>query len=270
MKTKKIYALVFILSICQFHAAIGQESTGSRMQSLDFMKVEPENHAEYLMLEKAWKKIHQYNKDQGKISGWELTQVISPTGSQTEYNYVTRISLKEGKQFEEFMQSFPMPDDLSSILSPEEIKLVNRTNDLRTYIKNEIFTVIESIFDEESDQANIQVFNYFDHPKGKKRADHVENEVDVWMPVHRLRIADDKMEGWVLAGKTFPFGSNQEYHEITVDVYKDMSQLMSTSDYPAYFSQAHPGKDVDDLMEKTSESGIIIKGEVRKLIDYLE
>ena len=260
MKTFFLFAILF-LSFTNFSTA------QNTYQSFDYMKVEAGNHADYLALEKAWKKIHEYNMKRDKITGWELSRIMSPKGESVEYNYVTRISLKEGKQFEEYMESFPMPKDLTSILSPEEIKLVNRTTELRTYVKNEIYSSIEVILPDGFRDAKIHVFNFFDHPEGKRRADHVKVEKEIWMPVHQARADADKMEGWVMAGLMFPFGADQPYHEVTLDMYKDMTQYMADDSFKPYFEKVHAGKDMDELMEQTRASSRLIKGEVRMVID---
>lgn len=254
--------LIAFLFICSYNI-----STGQYYQSFDYMKVESGNHQDYLKLEKAWKKIHEHNIKMGKISSWEFSKVMSPSGASTEYNYVTRIALKSGEQFESFMESFPMPEDLSAILNPEEMKLLNRTNELRTYVKNEIYSTVERILPKGYQDAKIHVFNYFDHPKGKNRSDHVAIEKGIWMPVHEARTKDDKLEGWVLGAMMLPFGANQAYQEITLDMYKDMSQYMADKSFTSYFEKVHPGKDINDLMKQTSDSSILVKGEVRMVLD---
>lgn len=259
--------LVLLLCLGLSTFSFAQEETDTYYHSLDYMKVQPGDHQNYQALEKVWKKIHEYNMKKGHISGWELAQVKSPSGESVEYNYVTRITLKSGDQFESFMESYPMPDDLGSLLNVKELELINKTNDLRTYVKNEIYSTIDMIISDGFQNAKIHVFNYFDHPEGKGRADHVSVEKDIWMPVHQLRTDSDKMEGWVLAGLMLPFGANQAYHEVTVDVYKDMSQYMSDDTFAPYFEKVHQGKDIDELMKQTRESSRLIKGEVRIILD---
>lgn len=254
-----LFAFLFILSY--------QTMNAQNYQSFDYMKVEAGNHQDYLKLEKAWKKIHEHNIKRGKISSWEFSKVMSPSGASTEYNYVTRISLKKGEQFESYMETFPMPEDLSTILNPEEIKLLNRTGELRTYVKNEIYSTIDMVLPEGYKDAKIHVFNYFDHPPGKYRSDHVAVEKDIWKPVHEARTKDDKLAGWVLAGMMFPFGANQPYHEITLDMYTDMGQYMADNSFESYFKKIHIGKDTNELMKQTSDSSILVKGEVRMVLD---
>jgi len=263
MKTLTKYLFLIVAFICFTNISQAQK----HYQSFDYMKVEAGNHQDYLAMEKVWKKIHTYNIKRGKISGWELLQVMSPTGSQTEYNYVTRISLKEGKQFEEFMTSFPMPENLDEMLTPEEMKLFKRTGELRTYVKNEVYSSLERILPEGYQDAKIHVFNYFDHPEGKRRADHVKVEKEHWMPMHKARIEADLMEGWVMGGMMFPFGADQPYHEITVDMYSDMTQYMKDYDFEEIFKEVHPDKSIEQLMKDTRSYSILRKGEIRMVLD---
>lgn len=265
MKTNIIsYFAMSILCLFLSHSMTAQDKL---YHSFDYMNVEPGNHQDYIALEKAWKKIHEYNIKEGNIVGWEFAKVLSPVGASVDYNYVTRTSVRAGKQFESFMESFPMPEDLSSILSPSELELVNRTGQLRTYVKNEIYSVAEAVLPIGYADSKIHVFNYFDHPKGGGRSAHIKVETDIWMPVHQARAEEDKLEGWVLAELELPFGADQPYHEVTVDMYKDMSQYMEDKSFGSYFEKVHPGKDTDLLMKQTVEAASLIKGEVRMIID---
>ncbi|MCB0583611.1 MAG: hypothetical protein KDD10_30300, partial [Phaeodactylibacter sp.] len=68
-----------------------------RYYAIDYMKVEPGKHDDYLKLEKAWKKIHEANIKAGKYSYWTLTSVLYPSGAEEAYNYVTRINFSGEK-----------------------------------------------------------------------------------------------------------------------------------------------------------------------------
>lgn len=247
-----------------------QEEAETRYNAIDYMKVAPGMHADYLAMEKAWKKIHQHNIKAGKILSWNLSAVVSPSGANTEYNYVTRVTFKNAEQFASFMQNFPMPENLESILTADEMKLVQRTNEIRTLVKGEVWSTVDVVFAENPPKNTVQVFNYFGYPEGKTHADHVKNEIDIWKPVHSARIKDGKMVGWVLARMEFPFGSQMPYQDATVDVYKDMKQYMTQGNPIPYFEKVHPGKDLDKLLEETSTASDLLKGEVRMSIDSTE
>ncbi|MEL6718196.1 MAG: hypothetical protein AAFO82_19610 [Bacteroidota bacterium] len=235
--------------------------------SVSYMKVKPENRTDYLKMEKAWTKIHKAKLAAGAIKGWSLLEVVSPSGSHVEYNYVTYENLGLNADAAKFLDSPYFPEDWQKLLTKEELALVNRTGELRTLVKNEVWQLRDGMYDDNWMDAKIQVCNFFSLPKGKNGYDHYQVEKKYWMPVHKARIADDKLEGWDISNLYMPFGSDQAYEVATTDVYKDMKQYMAEAEMEAYMKKLHPNKSMDEIFEETRAIGDLIKGEVRQLID---
>ena len=191
-----------------------------------------------------------------------------PAGANTEYDYVTRHVFVGDAQFANYLEKPFLPDNWQSLLTLDEVKLVLRDNDIRTYVKGEVWTILDETWADESDNFNVAVFNYFKQPKGKTQAEHIKMEKDIWKPVHEARTKDHTMQGWVMMAMQMPFGSSQPYDMATVDVYTDMKQML-TPWFDTYFKKIHPGKNVDDLMKQTSAATDLVKGEVRIIIDKL-
>ncbi len=257
-----VLAVLFCLSN---NGLMAQDAQG--YYSFDYMKVKPGMHDEYLKLEKAWKKIHQANIKAGKYNFWELTQVVYPSGDNAEYNYVTRLNFKGEKQLADYLQNWPSPD-LKTILTPEELALVNRTNEIRTRVKSEVWSNEDLALGKDIDKEKIVVFNYFDFPETGSRADHQRVEREIWKPVHQARINDSKMIGWILIAKQFPWGSAETYHDGTVDLYADWEQLLTSGSPIPYFEKVHAGKDFDKLFAETSAACDLIRQEVRMVVDH--
>ncbi len=266
IKSSTLILMVF-LSTCLFgQNTIVKNPEGTRYYAMDYMKVKPGMHSDYLALEKAWKKIHQHNIKEGKLVNWAIESVLYPNGANADYNYVTRMTFDSKKQLSAYVEKFPMPENVSSILTPEEMKLFNRTSEIRTFVKSEVWSAIDRVLTENMEEGKIVAFNYFDFPEGKRRADHTKIETDIWKPIHTARIKEGKMKGWVLLGMVFPFGASMPYHDATVDIYKSMEDYMKDSPMP-YFEKIHPGKDVNKLLKETSDASTMVKGEVRMALD---
>lgn len=61
-----------------------------RYVTVDYMKVAPGHEDGYLQLEqKTWKPVHEARVKAGNATGWYLYQVLSPSGSGVDHNYVT-------------------------------------------------------------------------------------------------------------------------------------------------------------------------------------
>ena len=167
------------------------------------MKVESTNVQDYLACERAWKKIHTANKEAGAIEGWGLEQIISPSGSATEYNFVTRQVFKDRKQLAEYQSKKYFPENGKTLLTPEEIKLVNRTGELRIYVKNEVWSSEEREVAEDMSDADYAVINYFKMSDNVVRDDHLNVERKFWKPFHQQNIKEGKMKGWIQRGYSF-------------------------------------------------------------------
>jgi len=264
MKIIKHISLVVLFIF--FSGPLMGQSTETNYYSSDYMKVEPSNIQDYLACEKAWKKIHEYNKEQGNIQGWALDQVVSPSGSSCSYNFVTRQRFKSKKQLAEYQSNSYMPENWKSLLTSEEVELVNRTTELRTRVKTEVWSAEERILADDLSDADISVINYFKMPKGVTRSDHLKMERELWMPFHKSNVSNGNSKGWVLLNRELPLGNGYEYDVVTVDLYKDMNQFWEPMDEEA-FMNLHPGKSVEDIMKKTASVGLREKAEIRKSID---
>lgn len=258
--------LFFTLFLCIFTIIIFAQNNSTRYYAMDYMKVESSNVKDYLACEKAWKKIHMAKKESGAIEGWGLEQIISPMGSSTEYNFVTRQVFKDRNQLAEYQSKKYFPENWKSLLTAEEIELVNRTGELRTHVKNEVWSSEEREVAADMSDADYAVINYFKMPDNVGRADHLKVEREFWKPFHQHNIKEGKMKGWVLLNRELPMGSDYEYDLVTVDVYKDLHQFWAPFD-EANFSRLNNGKSSEEIFEKTRAVGIRRSAEIRKSLD---
>lgn len=264
MLSQKNYLLGILL--CFFASTISSQNSATRYYVMDYMKVESNNVENYLACEKAWKKIHLHKVESGAIEGWGLERIVSPVGSSTEYNFVTRQIFKDRNQLAEYQSNKYFPDNWESLLTPKEIELVNQTGKLRTHVKSEIWSSEEREVSEDMSDSDYAVINYFKVPKGVSRTQHLNMERDLWQPFHQQKIKDGEMKAWILLNRELPMGSDYDYDIITVDVYKDLHQFWEPFDDEG-FVKLHPGKSMEDLWAKTIEVGKRTSAEIRKSLD---
>ena len=269
MKNVMLSVIAVAIALMSFSPLmlLAQDNTPKiNFNSMDYMKVTPGMGADYVQLEAVWKKIHLANIKEGKYDFWELTSVMYPSGTSREYDYVTRIQCAGEKQYAAFLEGEFFPKNWTSLLTPDEIDLVMRTGEIRKLVKSEVYVAEEYITAENMGHPKIHVFNYFDFPKGKNRSDHFKVEKEIWKPVHQARINDGKLKGWVLARKLMPFGASMPYHDATVDLYESMEHYLNT-EMMKYFEKVHTKKDTDNLLARTNANSILVKGDVRVLVD---
>lgn len=268
--SKTFFALLLAILCLQstYISAQNQAKEPTHYTAYGYHKVPPANKDEFLKLAKAWKKIVAYKKKMGLQDDWSFARVVSPAGASTEYDYVTRHVFVGDAQLANYLEKPFLPDNWQSLLTVEEISLVLRANEIRTYVKGEVWSGIDETVAPDISKSTVAVFNYFKVAEGKTRADHIKAETDIWKPVHNARVKDGSLKGWVLLGLDLPFGSAQPYDLATIDVYADMKSFLAPWT-DEYFKKVHPGKDVDALIKQTREASTLVKGEVRQILDRL-
>ena len=258
MKAKLIALCFSIIAFC----CTNLQSQGQDLQrytEYTYMKVKPENRAEYIKLEKAWKKIHAARKEAGRLDDWSLMELISPRGSENDYDFVTRDSYLGKEKYAATFSEATMPQYWQSLLTIEEIDLVLRTEQIRTIVKNETWNVSDVVWAADATAtAEIYVFNYFKVPLGKTMADHTKIEIDIWKPIHQARVNANQMKGWVALDMMMPMGAFLPYSQATIDVYTDMNQFLNPW-VDDYFKKVHPTKKMDDLLKLTRDNSTLIK-----------
>ncbi len=93
-----------------------------------------------------------------------------------------------------------------------------------------------------------------------KHASYLQVEQEIWKPMHQERINEGIIVGWYLYAVEFS-GELNDYNYVAITLYDNAQQLENPwrSDIP---EKVHPGKRVEELMQKTYESRTRIKSEL--------
>ncbi len=273
---KTIYYLILATLFCQPFTTSAQTTAASdttRYAHYAYMKVKPGMYDDYLKLEKAWKKIHLANKKAGKLHDWSLAEMVSPSGANAEYDFVCRNTYRGVAALAASYDSDYMAENWKSLLTAEEIALVNRTGEIRTMVKTEVWSVEQGsvLWAADADaKAKIFVFNYFSLPEGKSQDDHTKMEIDLWKPVHAARMKDGHLKGWLVLNLEMPryYGKTVPYQCATVDAYTDLTQLLAPSG-SGYVAKVHPTKTQEAIWKQTEDTATLEKADVRMMIDRL-
>ena len=262
--------LTFMLAVlCQVSTTSAQSADTTLYVVYAYMKVAPGEDAEYLKMEKAYKKLHAAEKKAGILDNWALFSVMSPYGTDCAYNYIAVNVLRGDKQLAGYYEGSGTSINWQSLLTKEELDLVNRTNAIRSLVKEEVWTITDDVSAPDWEKGKIAVFNYFSSPAGKTRADHIKVEQDIWKPIHAARVKDGKMTRWALMNLEFPFGAAMPYNMATIDFYTDMNAYLAGW-FDTYFAKVHPGKDASELIRQTNAACSLDRGEVRMVLDRLD
>ncbi len=233
--------LIACLLTMSFSSLIAQEDAEKPVfVTIQYMKVEPSNIDNYLELESLWKKMHQARVESGELLYWGLHQVVSPTGTDAEYNFTT-VNLYEGQEALAAHYEGSIPESMTKLYTEDEMKIMQRTNEIRDLVKEEVYVRTLRVTDGKPG-ANIIVTNYMELLGDATPADHTEME-KVWEKIHQARIDDGNMKAWSSWDMVLPMNTDIRHQSITVDFYEDMSQWMAPF-YEKYFAQVYPDMDL--------------------------
>jgi L-rhamnose mutarotase len=231
---------------------------------VDFMKVQPENHAKYLEVEQEiWKPMQQERINQGTIVGWYL-YAVEFSGSGDEYNYVI-ITLYDDS---EKLENPWMPDIPGKVHPGKKIEeIMSRTYEARDHVKSELYYSIAAAPEIPLDKpASYMQVNYMNVKPGLASS-YERLEEDIWLPIHNESIRAGRTTGWSLWSALFPRGAGQPYQYITLNAFSEYSYIFEL-DFSIPFGNIHPDKDYAETTETTLELRTIVRTELWDLIDY--
>ncbi len=273
MLQKNFKALFFLFTFC-FLASIFQpnkacaQDVSTMYYTVQYMKVPLANDNDYIRLEtEVWKILHQARKDAGILDGWYLFRVLSPSGTNTEYNYVTVNAYSSLEKLAGHFESFGV--DYTTLLSSDQISMALETDKIRDLVKEEVWQLEDREFAENMESMyRYQVVNSMRLKPGVTGNEYTEVEKTYWKPIHKARIEGGKMYGWGMYSLIMPGGTSASYTYGTADFYSNFTDMFY--DFSALFSKIHNGKDIDKIYEKTGETRDLLTSEVRLLIDFVQ
>jgi hypothetical protein len=229
---------------------------------IDLMKVKPGSEGKYLDLEKnVWKPLHQERINQGKITGWILYKVRY-TGSTDLYNYVTATFFDNPANLEDPWAGI----DPKKILSGIDVdKAYDETLQSRDLVRSNLIVKQDEAVAERGPSAKYIEIDFMKVKPGNEGL-YLDVEKNIWKPVHKEFIKAGTRVGWSLWSEVYPSGSESEYQFITANFFSDFSKI-NAADYADAFKKAHPGKDINELSEKTSNSRDLVRSELWEIID---
>ncbi|MEZ5059760.1 MAG: hypothetical protein R2879_22225 [Saprospiraceae bacterium] len=262
MKTLSFYLIAVFLLIAISPTLVAQDAGQNPVVVSEYMKVKPGMWDKYMECERVWKKIHQYRKDQGMISGWELERLVFPSGTGNEYDFLT-------------ITHFPSWDGIDNeawyeqalaTLSEDEKKIAMAAEDYRDLVKREIWTAGDMAFGKIEKSPKYRVENYMKLPNGGME-DWAKMETEFVKPVHQKNIEKGNRAGWLMAYMILPRGTEQNYQVSTIDFFENWKDM--DSDEGAAWREVHPDLDWNTLDEKFERTRTIVKTEVRVLVEEI-
>jgi hypothetical protein len=231
---------------------------------VEYMKVKPGMQTEYLECEKIWKTIHQYRKGKGLIQGWSLEEVVFPSGTNAEYDYLV---VTEYKNWKAMGAGGSWYAEAMATLAADQREIAENATDYRDVVKREIWTAPERAFAKDGGRPLYIIENFMKVPTGGLEA-WLEMETEFVMPVHEKSIALGIRAGWLAGIMVMPRGADYPYQVSTLDFFNTWEAIDNSED--AAWKAIHPDIDWDEAGKRFNAVRTIVKSEVRKLVYYTE
>jgi L-rhamnose mutarotase len=253
-------SLFFITLIIVFpKQGISQKQISTLYALVEYMKVKPADVDKYLEIEKTfWKPIHEERVKQKEIKGWRIFTVrFSGTGD--EYNFVSATFFDDVSKLEKVYnvdveKIHPGKDNdkayQAALKSSEQVK------------RN--LLVMNSSINSNVPYKYLQV-NFMKVKQGEENA-YINLENSIWKPVHEQLAKAGLKSGWSVWKVVYPWGAGTDYQFMTVDDLSEFKQI-EMGGYESVFIKVYAGKNVDELMNQTNNSRILVRSELWELLD---
>ena len=235
---------------------------------VQYLKVHPSMDNEYLELETGvWKKMQQARIDAGVLDAWYFFRVISPSGTKTEYNYVTVLQYDTAEKLAGHFESYGV--DYTTLLDAEEIAFALKTPEIRDLVYEEVWTTADQIMKKNASKMyRFQVFNAMSLNEGITEEEYKGLETKYWKPMHISRINTNRMHGWAMINMMIPGGTERAYSWATIDFYDRFIDIMTNND--DILKKLYGDKEMVKITEQTLATRDLLRTEVRELLDYAE
>lgn len=260
-----------LLLLCLTLSIFGQDNTAKVMVQFDFLKVEESKKGEYLAIEKDWRKVHESLRKDGKILRWMLYEVMLPSGSATEHNYVTVTLYKDYASIENIIPN--LANEFRKVFPDKNFNETwFKTNGIRTRIKTEIFMNQDGYWKPNANFQHSYVRADFVKTDPMNAGPYQNLESNFWKPVHKLMTEKNLLQGWQLCSKIYT-GTTNPYTHITINLFDNFKQTTpDISVFQTLAKEVHKDlsdKELTDKIMQTLQAREYKASELWKLVDML-
>lgn len=261
----RTFPAILSLAICCLFFSTPINAQGG-FALVDYMKVKPGMWDKYLECEKAWKLVHQERKRQGRINGWSLEQVMWPSGTGTEYDFLAVTFVKSWDDIGKLQENF-METALQAVPADKR-ELLQNTGQYCDRVKSEIWAELDFIAKPGFSGAKYVVENFFKVPAGGWN-DYLEMETRFVKPVHQKNIELGNRSGWVLTRLVAPSGAAEPYDCSAVDLFDKWEDMDNEQDGKAW-EAVYPGMSGTHIGSRINSVRTHVRTEVRMVVDSTE
>ena len=269
MKKPTFYSVFIALSFTLFLAPVHVRSQDQQAMyfQLAYMKVKPGKYADYMKIEKEiWKPIHQERIKKGQSTGWFMYEVLYPSGTEAEYDFVIINAVNSWNGIEHMYDGYM--EMAKKILTKDQLSFMEKTNETRDMVKVELWAFNDGIFDTQDIAPKYLVTNFMKIRDGNWQ-EYMDLEINLAKPVHQEDINTGGRAGWAVYGLVLPYSDNRLYDAAAVDFYHTWDQY-GNSDTSDIWKKIHPEKGESYIARQIENTRSLVKQDVLYLVDYVD
>ena len=248
--------------------ALGQQPVVPNFYRADFIKTKPGKQAEYLdFLKKNVTAITQSQIKSGKLLGWGLGSVFTPTGSSEEHNL---LGLYAYTNWENLEPSNDPPPDITATFKSLGFSSIQeyaaKRDPLRDIVRSEIWRRVAgtaATLENAPKPGDWVVVSYLKTAPGKA-ADYDKIWKSYSLPILEDRAKGGKLKSysmWSVGGG----GTEAKYNRVSLARYgsfKDLGPTDGTSDLDEAAEKIHAGKDWRQMRRDMAALRDLYRGEL--------
>ena len=263
----KAILLAVLFTLIVVPATRAQDENPATYVQVDYMKVAPGNEAEYMDVERSiWKPIHEARQRAGNLVSWSLYMIRYPSGTNTEYNFVTVNAYSDFNHTENSFSDSIVRQAHPDASEADRNKMMNRTDLSRDLVRSEMWTVNDILAP--SSPAKYVTVTHMTVPPGGGE-DYLTLEREIWKPIHAASVEAGYRSGWGAYSMIFPNGASEPYNYGTVNFFDEYSDIVA--DIPdEVWENAHPGYTEamwDDVFNRTREVRSVYDSQLWQLVE---
>ncbi len=282
---KKVYFLIAsplwtnfiiggLLLLCMIYPNMTFAQQQLTFYSFSYYKILPGKEYELRsMMEAVDSRVQQDRVNSGAISAWYLYQVLSPTGSSAEYDYVMITTTNSVKNT--FETPYTFDSAFKKTFPGKDAKFFadyhSRQTGVWRLIKQEVYVgmaVADSSF-----PGGFQlkyIVTDFMQPKPGKGAQYVKTEIDTFRLIHRERVKLGAISQWAFLQLMLPFDMKTGYSYLALNFYKEIDRMFdfSASKYVEGLKSTFPNVALTDLFESAAAARDNPRAEILRLLLY--
>jgi hypothetical protein len=264
MKTIQKLFFTSVLMLCCI--VLKAQSTTPMYFVVETMKSNPNKTAEYVKMETdVWKKIHMERVKRGLIVSWSFYEVVSPSGTANQYDFITVTAIQG---FEKLENSYgTLFDEAEKILGKADYDKAMAASNLRDLTTTSISKGLDFVAADPKNTINAKylVVNYM-KVKDANNAAYENLEMKYIKPMHAEMMKTGGRAAWGLYKRVMPGGEDGVFNYSTVDFYNNWADINKNGDYQKAGTKLFPKENLTALSKQLLDVRTLSKNEVWRLI----